>query len=98
VRLRPVLMTSLCTAFGSLPLLLASGAGAEQREPIGVVVFYGTVIAVMLTLFVVPAVYTLVAVRHESPHYLSRLIERLRGSTEIAAKPAGAPAEGGDRG
>src|SRR4029453_9221698 len=39
-RLRPVLMTSFCTAFGSLPLLLASGAGAEQRRPIGIVVFY----------------------------------------------------------
>jgi hypothetical protein len=39
---------------------------------------------VMLTLFVVPAVYTLVAVRHESPEYLSRLIDRLRGT-----QPAG---------
>src|SRR5690606_8128014 len=39
IRLRPVLMTSLCTAFGALPLLLATGAGAEQRKPIGVVVF-----------------------------------------------------------
>jgi multidrug efflux pump len=83
-RLRPVLMTSLCTAFGALPFLLAHGAGSEQREPIGVVVFYGTLIAVMLTLFVVPAVYTLVAVRHESPEYLSRLIDRLRGT-----QPAG---------
>ncbi|MBP6515256.1 MAG: efflux RND transporter permease subunit, partial [Steroidobacteraceae bacterium] len=97
-RLRPVLMTSLCTAFGAMPFLLARGAGMEQREPIGVVVFYGTLIAVMLTLFVVPAVYTLVAVRHESPHYLSRLIERLRGGAATATEPAGAPAEGGDRG
>ncbi|MCC7199894.1 MAG: efflux RND transporter permease subunit [Gammaproteobacteria bacterium] len=97
-RLRPVLMTSLCTAFGAMPFLLARGAGMEQREPIGVVVFYGTLIAVMLTLFVVPAVYTLVAVRHESPHYLSRLIERLRGGAATATEPAGAPVEGGDRG
>ncbi|MBP6514432.1 MAG: efflux RND transporter permease subunit [Steroidobacteraceae bacterium] len=97
-RLRPVLMTSLCTAFGALPFLMATGAGKEQREPIGVVVFYGTLIAVMLTLFVVPAVYTLVAVKHESPNYLSGLIERLRGGTATAAEPAGAPAEGGDRG
>ena len=36
-RLRPVLMTSLCSAFGSLPLLIASGAGAESRRPIGAV-------------------------------------------------------------
>jgi len=78
VRLRPVLMTSLCTAFGSLPLLFATGAGAEQREPIGVVVFFGTTISVFLTLFVVPAVYALVARSHRSPHYLAGLIERLR--------------------
>ena len=78
IRLRPVLMTSLCTAFGSLPFLLATGAGSEQREPIGVVVFFGTTIAVFLTLFAVPAVYALVAGDHRSPHYLSGLIERLR--------------------
>jgi multidrug efflux pump len=80
IRLRPVLMTSLCTAFGSLPFLLASGAGSEQREPIGVVVFFGTTIAVLLTLFAVPAVYSLVAGEHRSPHYLAGLIERLRAS------------------
>ncbi|TAK51197.1 MAG: efflux RND transporter permease subunit [Gammaproteobacteria bacterium] len=78
IRLRPVLMTSLCTAFGALPFLLASGAGAETRRPIGVVVFYGTVIAVLLTLFVVPAVYALIAGKHRSPHYLAGVIERLR--------------------
>jgi len=84
VRLRPVLMTSLCTAFGSIPFLLATGAGSEQREPIGVVVFYGTTISVLLTLFVVPAVYTLIAGEHRSPHYLRDLIDRLRaGSPEV---------------
>jgi multidrug efflux pump len=80
IRLRPVLMTSLCTAFGSIPFLLAHGAGSEQREPIGVVVFYGTTISVLLTLFVVPAVYTLLAGEHRSPHYLGELIARLRAS------------------
>jgi multidrug efflux pump len=78
IRLRPVLMTSLCTAFGSLPFLLATGAGSEQREPIGVVVFFGTTIAVFLTLFAVPAVYALLAGNHRSPHHLAGLIERLR--------------------
>jgi multidrug efflux pump len=88
VRLRPVLMTSLCTAFGALPLLLASGAGAEQREPIGVVVFFGTTISVLLTLFVVPAVYAVVARSHRSPEYLAGLIDRLRRGEPAAA---GAP-------
>jgi multidrug efflux pump len=76
-RLRPILMTSLCTAFGALPFLLASGAGAEQRKPIGVVVFYGTLVSVLLTLFVVPAVYSLVARKTKSPHYMSDLVDRL---------------------
>jgi hypothetical protein len=57
---------------------MAHGAGSEQREPIGVVVFYGTTISVLLTLFVVPAVYTLVAGEHRSPHHLRDLIARLR--------------------
>jgi multidrug efflux pump len=80
IRLRPVLMTSLCTAFGAIPFLTAHGAGSEQREPIGVVVFYGTTISVLLTLFVVPAVYTLVAGEHRSPHYLRDMITRLRAT------------------
>ena len=90
-RLRPVLMTSLCTAFGAIPFLLATGAGAEQRKPIGVVVFYGTMVSVFLTLFVVPAVYSLVARNTRSPQYMSRLVDRLLGaSAPQPASPAGA--------
>src|SRR5690606_4327093 len=81
IRLRPVLMTSLCTAFGALPLLLAAGAGAEQRKPIGVVVFYGTMVSVFLTLFAVPAVYSIIARRTRSPQYVSRMLDRLMGAT-----------------
>jgi Cu/Ag efflux pump CusA len=80
-RLRPILMTSLCTAFGALPFLLATGAGAEQRKPIGVVVFYGTLVSVLLTLFVVPAVYSLVARKTKSPHYMSDLVDKLMGGS-----------------
>jgi len=97
IRLRPVLMTSLCTAFGAIPFLLARGAGSEQREPIGVVVFYGTTIAVLLTLFVVPAVYSLVAGEHRSPQHLRQLIARLR-STAPRVGPEGADiGPGGER-
>jgi multidrug efflux pump len=89
IRLRPVLMTSLCTAFGALPFLIATGAGAEQRQPIGVVVFYGTIISVLLTLFVVPAVYTLLARTHASPSHLRRMIERMReDSPEVGPEDA----------
>ncbi len=80
VRLRPVLMTSLCTAFGAVPFLFASGAGAEQRRPIGVVVFYGTLLSVLLTLIVVPAVYSLVARKTRSTQYTTRLVDRLLGA------------------
>jgi multidrug efflux pump subunit AcrB len=76
-RLRPVLMTSLCTAFGAIPFLFATGAGAEQREPIGVVVFYGTLVSVLLTLLVVPAVYALVARKTPSSAHTTRLVDRL---------------------
>ena len=84
IRLRPVLMTSLCTAFGALPLMLASGAGAESRQSIGVVVFYGVVISVVLTLGVVPAVYTLAARNTRSPQTIAKMIERLRGGAAAA--------------
>ncbi len=80
-RLRPVLMTSLCTAFGAIPFLFATGAGAEQRLPIGIVVFYGTIVSVFLTLFVVPAVYSLVAKRTKPSDYTTRLVDRLLGAT-----------------
>jgi len=86
IRLRPVLMTSFCTAFGALPLMLASGAGAESRQAIGVVVFYGVVISVFLTLVVVPAVYTLVARNTTSPEAISQRLARLRASAP--SKPA----------
>jgi multidrug efflux pump len=77
-RLRPVLMTSLCSAFGAIPLLLAVGAGAENRKPIGAVVLYGVLISMVLTLIVVPAVYTLMARNTRSPRYWTRLIETMR--------------------
>ena len=89
-RLRPILMTSLCTAFGALPFLFATGAGSEQRKPIGVVVFYGTLVSVLLTLFVVPAVYSLVARKTRSPRFMSDLVDRLMGQS--AGAGAGAPA------
>jgi multidrug efflux pump len=96
IRLRPVLMTSLCTAFGALPLMVASGAGAEARQSIGVVIFYGVTISVVLTLAVVPAVYTLVARNTQSPQTIARLIDRLRGAQPAdVAEPDTAPRASG---
>jgi multidrug efflux pump len=81
-RLRPVLMTSMCTAFGSVPLLLASGAGELSRQSIGAVVFFGVTFSVLLTLVVVPAVYVLIAKNTHSPEYVSQLIDKLASSAK----------------
>ena len=79
-RLRPIMMTSMCTAFGSIPLLLASGAGAEGRRPLGAVIFFGVVFSSLLTLFVVPAIYALIARNTRSPDFVSRKIRELKES------------------
>ncbi|MEX0976083.1 MAG: efflux RND transporter permease subunit [Woeseia sp.] len=92
-RLRPVLMTSMCTAFGAVPLLLATGAGAESRRSIGAVVFFGVTVAVLLTLVVVPSVYALVARKSHSPEYVSQMIDRLKKTA--ATKPKPQPGEAG---
>jgi len=57
-RFRPILMTSLSTILGILPIALALGAGAESRVPMGVVVIGGLLLSTVLTLFVIPAIYT----------------------------------------
>ena len=83
---------SLCTAFGAMPLLLAVGAGAESGEPIGAVVFYGMLVSMVLTLFVVPAVYTLVARNTRSPQYMSRIVDRLLAGGDAAGTASGTAA------
>ncbi len=57
-RFRPILMTSLSTILGILPIALALGAGAESRVPMGVVVIGGMLFSTVLTLFVIPGIYT----------------------------------------
>ena len=60
-RLRPILMTSIATVFGHLPLIFASGAGSGARNSIGYVLVTGMAFGTVLTLFVVPALYMLIA-------------------------------------
>lgn len=59
VRLRPILMTSIATVFGMLPIALGHGAGGEQRAPMGIVVIGGNITSTLLTLVVIPVLYTL---------------------------------------
>jgi len=84
VRLRPILMTGITTAAGAVPLILSFGAGAETRLVIGVVVIFGVIAATFLTLFVVPAAYSLLARGTSSPEAVSRQLEQERA----AAAPA----------
>ncbi len=67
IRLRPILMTTGAMALGVLPLLIASGPGAESRFNIGLVIFTGISIGTLFTLLVLPAMYLLLAKKHNSP-------------------------------
>jgi multidrug efflux pump len=64
VRLRPILMTTAAMVVGMLPLIVAAGAGARSRAAIGIVIAAGMSIGTLFTLFVTPAVYSLVARDH----------------------------------
>jgi multidrug efflux pump len=78
-RLRPILMTTLSTIFGTMPIALGIGAGGESRQPLGLVVVGGMLFSTLLTLFVVPVVYT----------YLAPLTSAKKG-VEIEAEPRAA--------
>ena len=65
-RLRPILMTSLATSFGALPIALSLGAASTSRVPLGIVVVGGIIFSLVLTLFVIPAVYSFLSGKHEA--------------------------------
>ncbi|MBH0087805.1 efflux RND transporter permease subunit [Pseudoalteromonas sp. NSLLW218] len=75
-RLRPIIMTSLTTVMSSVPLVLASGPGAESRMVIGVVIFTGVIVSTLLTLFVVPAAYYALARNTQSPEFLQQKLDK----------------------
>jgi hydrophobe/amphiphile efflux-1 (HAE1) family protein len=65
-RLRPILMTSLATALGALPIAMSFGAASTSRIPLGIVIVGGILFSLILTLFVIPAVYTYISGKHEA--------------------------------
>lgn len=66
-RFRPILMTSLATALGALPIALALGAGSKSRMSMGIVIIGGIIFSLVLTLFVIPALYSYLSreIKHE---------------------------------
>jgi HAE1 family hydrophobic/amphiphilic exporter-1 len=59
IRLRPILMTTLCTLFGLLPLALGLGSGAELQRPLAIAVIGGLAVSTVITLVVIPVFYSL---------------------------------------
>ena len=80
-RLRPILMTGLTTVAGAVPLVITSGAGAETRIVIGVVVLAGVIVATVLTLYVVPVAYTLLGAKTKSPLFITKELEKQAADT-----------------
>ena len=64
-RLRPILMTSLATSLGALPIALGLGASSTSRVPLGIVVVGGILFSLILTLFIIPAIYTYLSGKHK---------------------------------
>ena len=75
-RFRPIIMTGITTAAGSVPLLLSTGAGTETRYVIGIVILFGVVAGTLFTLFIVPAAYDLVGRYSSSPKAVSQQLEK----------------------
>ena len=65
-RLRPILMTSLATSLGALPIALSLGSSASSRVPLGIVVVGGILFSLVLTLFVIPSMYSYISSKHKA--------------------------------
>jgi len=88
IRLRPIIMTTVAMIFGMMPLALAIGAGAEARAPMARAVIGGLITSTLLTLFVVPVMYTFL------DDLGSWVIARLTGAAHDTGAPVPAPAAG----
>ena len=76
LRLRPILMTAITTIAGTLPLILSSGAGSETRIILGIVLFWGVAFSTLLSLFIIPSAYALLAKNSGSPLDSTHALEK----------------------
>jgi hydrophobic/amphiphilic exporter-1 (mainly G- bacteria), HAE1 family len=88
-RLRPIVMTTLCTLFGFLPLALAFGDGAEVRSPMAITVIGGLLVSTLLTLIVIPVVYDLLDRRPDRDYVLRARRARARRDDDFDAAEEG---------
>ncbi len=88
LRLRPIIMTSISAAAGAIPLIVWGGAGGEARRTIGVVIFFGAIFATLLTLFIVPVFYNMLARFTKSPQATARRIEAFEDAEQTRAANA----------
>jgi len=98
LRLRPIVMTSIATATGALPLVLWEGPGSNSRFTIGIVIIMGAMFSTLLTLFIVPVIYEMLARFTRSPEWAARQIESYEEqeqTTKGIGGPRPAPAGGG---
>ena len=84
IRLRPILMTSIATVMGAVPLVVFGGPGSASRATIGIVIVFGVSFSTVLSLFVVPAFYALLARYTHSPEALAHALETLEAQTPQA--------------
>jgi len=96
LRFRPVLMTTISTVFGAIPLVIATGAGAESRASIGMVILGGLIFATTLTLFIIPVLYNLLARFAKSTNAVEKELERLASGPAGGSVPVSSPGRQAD--
>jgi multidrug efflux pump len=94
-RLRPILMTSIATIGGAVPLALSTGAGAEARNAIGTVIVGGVSVSTLLTTLVVPSLYLLIGGYSKPSNHVSEILDRLRAREAAEAAPTPPEKPGG---